>query len=115
MRPIQFLLCAGLLCGVVVYFQSYRSSLRDRMIGMILFCGSFGAVLFPDYTQMLAELAGVGRGVDLFLYLFAVLTLFGLLVLYSKLSKTESSITELVRDLAILRAEKLSDRADDQV
>jgi small membrane protein len=63
------------------------------------------AVVFPDLTDEAAKLVGVGRGADLVTYLVEIGTLFVLLHYYTKFVELERRVTELVREIAILRAE----------
>jgi hypothetical protein len=63
------------------------------------------AVLVPDLTQRAADIVGVGRGTDLTLYLFVMgFALFAVLT-YSKMSRLNRALTEVVRRLAIVEAE----------
>jgi len=65
-----------------------------------------GAVLFPQRTDDVANWIGVGRGTDLIGYLVQVLLLFLSLHFYTKFIDIERKLTQLVRELAILRAER---------
>jgi len=104
MRPVQFILVLLLLAVTLVYFRRLRSGLLDRLI-VLVFAG-LGIVMtvFPDLTTGLANLVGVGRGVDLFFYLAIVGLGFACLLLYSKIRDLESSITELTRAVAVKKA-----------
>jgi hypothetical protein len=104
MRPIQFLLILGLLASLLLYRCVFRSTIRDRLLVLgFLFTGLM-AVLFPDYTSMLAEALGVGRGTDLVMYFFFVAGIFLAILFYAKIGRIERSQTELVRALAIATA-----------
>ncbi len=63
------------------------------------------AIIFPDITQAAADLVGVGRGTDLVLYLSVVVVMFVLLHYYTKFVDLQRQLTEVTRELAILRAE----------
>jgi hypothetical protein len=63
------------------------------------------AVLFPDMTNVVATWVGVGRGADLIGYLVQVTLLFVSLHYYTKFVHLQRQITQLVRELALLRAE----------
>jgi hypothetical protein len=104
MRPVQFILIVLLGIGTYVYFNRLRSGLLDRM--MVLLFAVLGAVMTiaPDFTTSVANLVGVGRGVDLFFYLSILGLAFMCLLLYSRIRQLESSITELTRALAVKRA-----------
>jgi hypothetical protein len=51
--------------------------------------------------MQLAKLMGIGRGTDLILYFLVITYLISFFYVYKKLLEIESSITEIVRHLAI--------------
>ena len=63
------------------------------------------AVLFPERTDYIANWIGVGRGADLIGYLVQVLLLFMSLHFYTKFVDVQRQLTQIVRELAILRSE----------
>jgi hypothetical protein len=93
----------GLL--VVACFRRLRSRLFHRL--MLLGLGLLAVILIvvPDLSTKVAELAGVGRGADLVIYLGFVGVAFALAVLYLRLRATEERLTEVVRSIAILNAQ----------
>lgn len=104
MRPVQFILIVLLGLGTYLYFNRLRSGILDRM--MVLLFAVLGALMtiVPDFTTRVANLVGVGRGVDLFFYLSILGLAFMCLLLYSRIRQLESSITELARALAVKKA-----------
>jgi small membrane protein len=62
-------------------------------------------VIVPDASNRVARLVGVGRGADLITYLFEVGVLFVILHYYTKFVELQRSITELVREVTLLRCE----------
>jgi len=100
---VPFLLL-GFLAALVVYVRYLRSSLRDRLVGLILFLVACTAVLVPDSTQAVVNLVGVGRGTDLTFYLFAVGSVFFAVVIYAKLNQLGRSMTQVIRRIAISEA-----------
>ncbi len=58
---------------------------------------------FPAHATVLAELAGVGRGVDLIIYVWVVISLLIVLNLHLKLRAQMELITELAREIALVR------------
>jgi hypothetical protein len=65
-----------------------------------------GVAFLPGVLSWLASLVGVGRGVDLLVYLSIIALFYISFKVYDKIHRVEEEITELVRELAI-------DRADD--
>lgn len=58
-------------------------------------------VLRPELTARLSRAFGIGRGVDLVIYLNIVAGLYATLVLYTRSRRLERIVTELVRQQAL--------------
>lgn len=58
-------------------------------------------VLLPQSTEMLAQLLGVGRGVDVVLYIAVLVLTYLVFRLYVRIEKLEREITTLVREIAL--------------
>jgi hypothetical protein len=102
---IRVLLLAGLAAtGWLVFLRRTRLPFHIVIVFGVLAVAGI-AVVFPDITAEAAVLVGVGRGVDLVIYLVEVGTLFVLLHYYTKFVELERRLTEVVREVAILRAE----------
>lgn len=102
---IRILLLSGLAAiGWLVFLRRTRLPFHIVTVFGMLAVAAI-AVIFPDITAEAALLVGVGRGVDLVTYLVEVGTLFVLLHYYTKFVEVERRQTELVREVAILRAE----------
>lgn len=105
MRPVQFVLIVMLIGVLVLYFRRLRSGLLDRLVVLAFGMLGIAMVVAPDWTTKAANLVGVGRGADMFFYLAIVGFSFAGLILYSKIRDLEASITQLVRTIAIERAQ----------
>ena len=55
----------------------------------------------PDWTTAIARKVGINRGTDLVLYVLAVASIQGFLLLYLKLRRVRRELMLLVRELAI--------------
>jgi hypothetical protein len=78
-----------------------------HVIGALSMLAAFSGLYFvwvPDHASWLAALVGIGRGVDLMLYLWVVISLIVLLNLHLKLRAQMEVITVLARELAIANA-----------
>lgn len=64
------------------------------IIGLILF-------IFPTLTQRIANYLGIGRGVDLFIYLFILFSWFWFISTSAKIQSIEQKITQIVREISI--------------
>jgi hypothetical protein len=102
---IRILLLFGLgVSGWFIFLRRNRLPLHIMTVFLLLAVGAV-AVLFPETTQNAAELVGVGRGADLITYIAIVAVLFVLLHYYTKFVHLQRQLTEVTRELAILRAE----------
>ena len=102
---IRILLLSGLAAiGWLVFLRRTRLPFHIVTVFGVLAVAAL-AVIFPDLTAEAAQLVGVGRGVDLVTYLVEVGTLFVLLHYYTKFVEVERRMTDVVREMAILRAE----------
>ena len=102
---IRLLLLTGLAAtGWLIFLRRNRLPFHIMTVFGLLIAGGV-AVIFPDVTQRVAELVGVGRGADLVAYLAIVVVMFVLLHYYTKFVELQRQVTELTRELAILRTE----------
>ena len=103
---IRALLLAGLAAiGWLVFLRRNRLPFHIVIVFLLLAVGA-AAVLAPEATlDDIAHAFGVGRGVDLITYVFEVVALFVLLHYYTKFVELQRQLTDVVRELAILRAE----------
>ena len=100
----QFVLSA-LLIGIVLYsWTEYRRAPAIGLMSMLAALIGLYFVWVPAHATWLAKLVGIGRGVDLILYLWVVINLIVLLNLHLKLRAQMEVITVLVRELAIAKA-----------
>jgi hypothetical protein len=104
MTAAQFVLSA-LLLGVALYaWTQYRRAPAIGCLAMLLALAALYFVWIPAHATRLAHLVGIGRGVDLILYLWVVISLVVLLNLHLKLQAQMEVITVLARQLAIANA-----------
>ena len=102
---IRILLLAALAAiGWFVFLKRNRLPFHIVIVFAMLGVGG-AAVLFPDASDQVANFVGVGRGVDLISYLIEVAVLFVLLHYYTKFVELQRQLTDVVRELAILRSE----------
>ena len=103
---IRALLLAGLLAiGWLVFLRRNRLPFHIVIMFTLLGVGA-AAVLAPESTlDDIAHIFGVGYGRDLITYLFEIAALFVLLHYYTKFVELQRQLTQVTRELAILRAE----------
>lgn len=98
---IQILLtCLLALLALFVTLQGISSrGVRLAVLGML----AAGAYLVwrPEHANAMAQALGVGRGADLLMYLWVVITLSVILLLYLKIVAMNRMLTQLARRLAL--------------
>ena len=106
---VQLLL--SLLLGAILIY-AFAERRRSPVVGALALAASLAGLYFvwmPVHATALAELAGVGRGVDLIIYTWVVISLLVLLNLHLKLRAQNGAITTLARAIAIGDALRLRD------
>jgi len=94
-----------LLAGILLYaWIEYRRAQAIGLLAMLAALTGLYFVWMPAHATKLAELVGIGRGVDLILYVWVVISLIVLLNLHLKLRAQKEMITILARELAIANA-----------
>ena len=102
---IRVLMIAGLAAtGWLVFLRRNKLPIHIVVVFGLLGAGAW-AVIFPEQTDSVANSVGVGRGVDLITYIFEIAALFVLIHYYTKFVELQRQITDLTRELAILRAD----------
>ncbi len=66
-------------------------------------------VVQPQWAQLAAHLLGIGRGADLILYMWTVVSLLLLANLHFRMRAQSALLTTLTRELAILEARQRSE------
>ena len=97
------------LGAVGVYLLKARRTASQqairRLFIVIALIAGFVAVLFPNYTTVIASSLGIGRGADLLLYSFLVFSLFYVVHQYRRQLWQEKLTTDLARALTLAQAE----------
>ena len=94
-----------LLLTVILYaWNAYR---RSPVVGLLSLGAAVAGLYFvwlPSHATELATLTGIGRGVDLILYVWVAISLIVVVNLHLKLRAQMECITELARSMAIAEA-----------
>jgi hypothetical protein len=104
MKPVQFILAMLLALIGMLYFIRIRSHLLDRILVLLFGLLGLSMVVAPDWTNSVANLVGVGRGADLFIYLAILGFAFVYLLFYAKVRDLEATLTEVARAVALEHA-----------
>jgi len=98
---IQAFLIGGLLlCLLYAIMQRQKSRLLSKAISIVTLTGIY-LVLFPEHTNDLAHFMGVGRGADLILYCWLVISIIVSMNLQLQILQLQRLITELAREIAL--------------
>jgi hypothetical protein len=102
----------GALVLIGFYLLKARRSANQRAIRRLFIVvglvAGFVAVLYPEYTNIVAGYLGIGRGADLLLYTFVIFALFYAVYQYRRQLWQEKVTTDLARALTLTQA-KLED------
>jgi small membrane protein len=100
----QFILTGLLLATMLYAWIEYRRAPAVGLLGGIAAAAGLYFVWAPSHATLLADMVGIGRGVDLFIYVWIVISGLVLLNLHLKLRSQMELITVLARELAIANA-----------
>jgi len=102
----------ALLFAVMLYALSqYRRAPAVGLLSMLVALVGLYFVWLPAHATRLATFAGIGRGVDLVLYVWVVISMLMLLNLHLRLRMQMEQITSLARALAIAKARETASRS----
>ena len=107
----QFILTVPLLGTMLYAWIEYRRSPVVGLLGWVAAIGGLYFVWAPSQATYLADMVGIGRGVDLFIYVWVVISVLVLLNLHLKLRAQTELITVLARELAIASARSQASRS----
>ena len=100
-----------LLALLALFVASQKIAPRGvRLTVLAMLAAGAYLVWEPEHANAVAHAVGVGRGADLLMYLWVVITLFVILLLYLKIVEMNRMLTELARRLALSRPLDLPDR-----
>lgn len=111
---IKIILLAVIILLLVLCLLIVRNRLATRLFFILQLTVGALLVIFPEAAQWMADRVGVGRGTDLLLYLLILLCYAGGLVVVAKFRKLERQLTQLAREVAILRPAKEKEAASEQ-
>lgn len=102
-----------LICGltlVLLYalLQRRKAPSISSMISLVSLAGIY-LVWSPESSNELAHIVGVGRGADLIIYCWLIISLIISMNLQFKILELQSAITILVREIALKNAQEPGD------
>ncbi|MEO1448346.1 MAG: DUF2304 domain-containing protein [Bacteroidota bacterium] len=106
MKPIQFILVAALLVLGYRFWNIMHRHPRLRLGVGLIWLSALVFVVFQDSSTYIAQLLGVGRGVDLLMYLSILGLGMMVLLLYLRLVQVEEKLVQLTREKALETTKK---------
>ena len=104
----QWILAIALVLVGLYLLKARKSASQQairRLFIILALVAGFVAVLFPNYTTLVASYLGIGRGADLLLYAFVVFSLFYVVHQYRRQLWQEKVTTDLARALTLAQAD----------
>lgn len=104
LTPIQIILV------IFIFFASSRVflRLREKLISpqaaifwILIWVAAFIGVILPTTTSRIAEFFGIGRGVDIIVYISLALLFYLVFRIYVMIEDVRHEITYLIREIAI--------------
>jgi small membrane protein len=103
---VAAVLLVGFLATLFVHDWTMKARNRRLLyVQLVVFAGGGVLILFPEIARRLAHMVGIGRGVDFVIYPVVIWLVRESLVSRRRRLEDEARITELVRAVAIERAE----------
>ncbi len=89
------------LSRAVIRYKNKKSTFSSMAIWLLIWLSVILVAVLPQTTSFVANLFGIGRGVDLVLYLSIILLYYLIYRLYVKMEDTKKDLTSIVRELAL--------------
>ncbi len=90
---VLFKIIKNIRLNILSFFDIVILILIDAILSFFL--------IFPDFLSLFARLVGIGRGVDLFMYISIFVLFYFIFRLYYKNEKLREDISKLNRELTI--------------
>lgn len=107
MDIVQYILLAVIVLVLLRTGNMLRKGkihFADFLLWLVFWGAVSSIVIFPQVTQMVADLVGIGRGADLVLYLGMIGLYYFMYATIVKVKQLDQKITKLGRSVAIENA-----------
>ena len=112
LTPAAVVLLALLAALLLHDYTNSKRRVRSLWLQAFVFVVGGALIVYPEIARRLAHAVGIGRGVDFVLYPLVIWLVRESLLSRRRRHEDEEKITELVRALAILRAQTVSSPPD---
>ena len=89
------------LTRVILRAKERKMTWAEMLFWAMVWVMMIVVVILPEASTYVAERLGIGRGVDLILYVAVILILYLLFRLYVKFEQLEQEVTIAVREIAL--------------
>lgn len=109
MQPFQYIV---IFCGLFFMYVIKNFYIRDKIkkeTYIFFMFVSFSLILigiYPTLTSTISRLLGIGRGVDLLIYISLLIIFYLLIRIFVKQKDLEDQISKIVEELALERVKK---------
>jgi hypothetical protein len=107
LTPAAVVLLALLAALLLHDYTTNKRRAHHLWLQAFVFVVGGGLIIYPEIARRLARVVGIGRGVDFVLYPLVIWLVRESLLSRRRRHEDEEKITELVRALAILQAQKV--------
>ena len=94
------------LSRALMRLRKGTESFGSFLLWAVVWIGVIVIVLFPSITTYFARLVGIGRGIDLIVYVSILILFYSMYRIYAKLDSIQRDVTKVTREVAIKRAKK---------
>ena len=104
MEIIQILIAIFALFALsraVLRFKDNKLTINEMIFWIVVWIGVILVSFLPSLTSLLSEVLGIGRGMDVVVYIGIVVLFYLIFRLYVKLEGVEKEVTFVVRKLAL--------------
>ncbi len=104
MKPIQFLFLAFVAFAAAKVMFKYRAgqiSKLQLLFWIVVWSSAAFIINIPAATTFIAALLGIGRGVDLIIYVSFLAVFYLIFRIHLVLNRIDQEITQIVRSMAL--------------
>lgn len=108
---IQLVLIIIILFAMSRVYLRWRENIltpRTALFWIFIWVSALIGVVLPQTTSRIAELFGVGRGVDIIVYISLTLLFYLVFRIYVMIEDLKNDISKLIREIALYTPQKTS-------
>jgi hypothetical protein len=98
----------------ILRFRDGKMSLGMLFVWVVIWLIVILVSIYPESTSVMANITGIGRGLDLVLILGLLLCFYLIFKMYNKIETIEEDLTDLIREIAISNAKSVEEDNEKQ-